>query len=339
MAENQDLMELHRRWPIADAHADSLMWNRDLHRASGRGHVDFPRLEAAGVKLQCFTIVTRGLPLVDGFSWFARWAGWPREARGGPWARCCWQIERLEAACRASNGAVRITTQGSELDQHLAEGRLSAILGVEGAHALEGRVERVAELARRGVRFLSLTHLSNNELGGTSTPGHRNRPLSALGGAVLEAMAAARLTLDLAHAAPAMVPRLLEYPGPVFCSHAGLAAVHPHWRNLDDATLRAVADRGGVVGVIFAPRFLGGRTLGHLVRHVRHGLDVMGEEGVALGSDFDGMVPLPQGMRDVRDLPLVTQALLDSGLAPSVVERVMGANLTRFIRRALSTAP
>ena len=62
-----DVKELHRRWCIADGHADSLMWNRDLLERSQEGHVDFPRLREAGVKLQCFTLVTRGLPFIGGF--------------------------------------------------------------------------------------------------------------------------------------------------------------------------------------------------------------------------------------------------------------------------------
>src|SRR4029079_1906754 len=81
------------------------------------------------------------------------------------------------------------TTTGRELEENLARGRLSAVLGIEGAHAIEGQVERVAELYQRGVRFMGLTHLSNNEAGGSSFPLMGNRPLSPLGQAVLEEMA------------------------------------------------------------------------------------------------------------------------------------------------------
>ena len=68
MAEPVDIGELHRRVAVADGHADSLMWNRDLNCASEQGHVDFPRLKEAGVKIQCFTVVTRGLPVLHGVS-------------------------------------------------------------------------------------------------------------------------------------------------------------------------------------------------------------------------------------------------------------------------------
>ena len=79
-----------------------------------------------------------------------------------------------------------------------AEERLSAVLGVEGGHAIEGRVDRLAELHQRGVRFMGLTHLSNNELGGSSSPLQGNRGLTPLGQEVLEAMVAAGMTVDTA---------------------------------------------------------------------------------------------------------------------------------------------
>jgi membrane dipeptidase len=110
---------------------------------------------------------------------------------------------------------------------------------------------------------------------------------------------------------------------------------HPLWRNLSDETCRAIADKGGVVGIIFAPQYLGGRSFQHVVRHIEHALQVMGEDGVALGSDFDGMVPLPTGMRDVRDLPKLTAAMLEAGMPVRVVEKVLGHNFRRFFGEVL----
>ncbi len=332
-----DLDELHRRVPIADGHADTLMWGRDLNEASEKGHVDFPRLRQAGVKIQAFTVVTRGLPVIGGFPLLMAKEKWPKAARQSEWTRCLHQLDKLDLACANSKGTAAKTNSGDALTKNLEEGRLSAILGIEGAHAIEGDVNRVKLLAERGVRFMSLTHLANNELGGTTTPLMGNRPLTPLGRQVLDAMAAQNMVIDVAHASHAMLPDLLAHPGiRPFCSHAGIDGATPHWRNLSDATLRAIAEKGGVVGVIFAPAFLGGKSLADLARHVVHALKVMGEDGVALGSDFDGLIPLPQGMRDVRDLRLVTQALLDASLPVRVVEKVMGHNFRRFWAEVLS---
>jgi membrane dipeptidase len=323
------------RFPLADGHADSLLWNRDLTLRHRRGHVDFPRLLEAGVRIQCFTVVTRGYPVLDGVGALGAVRGWPRAARRGPWARCQFQLDRMETFCAASAGAAAIAGTRADLEGNLAAGRLSAVLGIEGAQALEGRAERVRELRRRGVSFMSLTHLANNALGGSSSPLMRNRPLTALGRTVLDEMAAARMAVDLAHASPRTAADVLAYGGPrPFCSHAGVAGATPSWRNLDDATLREIANRGGVVGIIFATIYLGGRRLEDVVRHVEHALDVAGEDAVAFGSDFDGLVPLPRGMRDVTDLPRLVEAL-SRRLPASVVEKVAFSNWRRFLAEAL----
>lgn len=337
MTESVDVAELHRRVAVADAHADSLMWNRDLNRASESGHVDFPRLKEAGVKIQCLTVVTRGLPVIDGFSLFALRQGWPRQARADEWSRCCFQLDRLDAFCSASKGSASIAATGAQLESNLASGCISVISGIEGAHALGGKPERVTELYQRGVRFMSLGHLSNNELGGTCTPFFGDRPLTAFGRVILDAMSEAGMLLDVAHASPAMLPQLLAHPKAVpFCSHTGLQSATAHWRNLPDEICRGIADKGGVLGVIFAPQFLGGRSLEHLALHIERAVQVMGEDAVGLGSDFDGMVGLPRGMHDVRDLPKVTAALIDRGMSVRVVEKVLGENFRLFFSRNLS---
>lgn len=336
MSEPVDIAALHRRVPIADGHADSLMWNRDLNCASDDGHVDFPRLREAGVKIQCFTVVTRGFPVIDGFKLFAMKQKWPSHARDGEWHRCTFQLDRLAAFCRESKGLASIASTAAQLEANLQSERLSAVIGIEGGHALQGQVERVKVLHERGVRFMSLTHLSNNELGGTSTPLSGNKPLTAFGRDVLEQMGEVGMLLDVAHASPAMLPELLAHPkARPFCSHAGVQGAHPLWRNLSDETCRTLADKGGVVGIIFAPQYLGGRTFQHVVRHIEHAVKVMGEDGVALGSDFDGMVPLPTGMRDVRDLPRLTAAMLEAGMPVRVVEKVLGQNFRRFFGETL----
>jgi membrane dipeptidase len=325
------------RVPLADGHADSLMWNRDLTVRGRKGHLDFPRLRDADVRLQCFTVVTRGYPVVDGIGAFGALRGWPAEARRGPWARCVFQLDRMRDLCARSGGAVRVTTTAAALTENLAEGRVSAVLGVEGAQALEGRPERVAELAARGVRFMSLTHLGNNELGGTSSPLQGDRPLSALGREVTAAMVAAGMSIDLAHASPRTIRDLAAHrDARLLCSHTGVRGAQRSWRNLGDAELRLVADRGGVVGIIFGTIYLGGRRLEDVVRHVEHALDVAGEDAVAFGSDFDGMVPLPRGMRDVTDVPKLVDTLAQRRPA-SVVEKVAFGNWRRFFGETLGS--
>ncbi len=286
---------------MADAHADALLWNRDLRVRQRRGHVDFVRLAEAGVRLQVFTVVSRGFPFIGGFPAFALAHGWPLAAVRSPWTRTLFQLDRLAEAC--ASGAAVLARTPAMLDGAERDRKLACVLGVEGGQAIEGRVERVAELARRGVAFMGLTHLVPNELGGSSFPFRRRLGLTLLGAQVLEAMASQGLAVDVAHASPRLLAALLgQEQARIFCSHTGVAALGPRWRNLDDAALRRIADRGGVIGIIFGTPYLGDRRLDAVADHIEHAVRVAGEEAVCLGSDFDGLVPLPVGMRDVTDL-------------------------------------
>jgi membrane dipeptidase len=321
---------LHRAAYVADAHADALLWNRDLRTRQRRGHVDFVRLGEAGVRLQVFTVVSRGFPFIGGFPAFALAHGWPLEAVRSPWTRTLFQIDRLTRACEGG-GAVLARAPGD-----LESGGLACVLGIEGGHAIEGRVERVGELARRGVAFMGLTHLVPNELGGSSFPFRGRRGLTPLGERVLDAMAEHGLAVDVAHASRRLLGALLEQErARIFCSHTGVAALGPRWRNLEDEALRRIADRGGVVGIIFGTPYLGSRRLEAVADHLEHAIRVAGEEAVCLGSDFDGLVPLPSGMRDVTDLWKLTAILLRRGHPRARIERVLGLNLRRFLGEVL----
>jgi membrane dipeptidase len=325
---------LHQSAYVADAHADSLLWNRDLGRRQRSGHLDFVRLAEAGVRLQVFTIVTQGFPFVGGFGLFAALRGWPRSAARSPWTRALWQMERLKDFCAA--GSARLATDPESLAAAASQGQLACVLGIEGAHALEGQIDRVEELARRGVAFLGLTHLAPNALGGSSFPLRGRRGLTPLGAQVVAAMGSLGLAVDVAHASPRLLQALLEQrEARIFCSHTGVAALGPAWRNLDDRALRGIAERGGVIGILFGTPYLGSRRLDAVVAHIEHALSVAGEESVCLGSDFDGFVPLPRGMHDVTDLWKVTALLLARGHPRPTVERILGGNLRRFLGEVL----
>ncbi len=338
MVEEALVEEVHRAAYVADAHADSLMWNRDLTARSERGEVDFPRLREGGVKLQGFPLVTRGFPVVGGFPLFGRLKGWPSAALADERSRADWQIDQLERFCARAPQQASIARSAGDLAHNEQAGRLSAVLGIEGAHALCGDAGNVAHFHRRGVRFMGLTHLMHNETGGACFPLARKGGLSPYGREVVAEMRRLGMAVDLAHASRALAEDVLAAGAAVFDSHTGVASAHASFRNQPDDVLRAIAARGGVVCVIFAAEYLGGRTMEHLARHLLRALEVAGEDHVGLGSDFDGMVHLPRPMRDARDLPLITRALLERGVDRTVVAKVLGGNLRRFFEQSFDGA-
>jgi membrane dipeptidase len=118
---------------------------------------------------------------------------------------------------------------------------------------------------------------------------------------------------------------------PAMVSHTGVTGVHPHWRNIDDEQLRAVAQNGGCVGIIFARRFLGSASIEAVVEHLLHVMNVAGEDAPALGSDFDGFVVPPEGLEDVAALPNLTVALSRRAVVPRVIEKILGGNVLRVL--------
>jgi membrane dipeptidase len=114
-------------------------------------------------------------------------------------------------------------------------------------------------------------------------------------------------------------------------SHTGVLGVHEHWRNIDDEQIRAVANRGGCIGIIFARNYLGGKSIDCVVDHILHVIDVAGEDLPALGSDFDGFVVPPEGLEDIAAMPNLTVALSRRGVTPRVLEKILGGNVLRVL--------
>jgi membrane dipeptidase len=90
-----------------------------------------------------------------------------------------------------------------------------------------------------------------------------------------------------------------------------------------------MAERGGVVGVNFVPAFLGGASLAQVLEHVTYLVSLMGADGVALGSDFDGFTGRVNGLEDVSRIPALTAGLLDRGFEPETIRKILGGNALR----------
>jgi membrane dipeptidase len=316
---------LHDETTVFDLHADTpklmdkLGWDmarRHTRPAPWFGHLDLPRMREGGL----------------GAQFFGMWT-FPKPQRGSA-ASVHRQIDALDAACDKSPGELVRCLSRDDVAAARAAGRVAALAGIEGAHALEGDLANVAAFARRGVRYIGLLHFSRNELGFPAKGLGRDdaQGLTAFGHAVVEEMNRLGVIVDLAHInRRGFFDAIAATKTAPIVSHTGVAGVRAHWRNIDDEQIRAVGDRGGVIGVIFAPKFLGGDSLDAVCDHLVHIIKVGGEDVPALGSDYDGMVKPPRGLEDVADLPRLTAALLDRGLSRAAVKKLLGENALRVL--------
>ncbi|MBL8633568.1 MAG: membrane dipeptidase [Myxococcales bacterium] len=285
------------------------------------GHVDLPRLRAGNMAGLFFGIWTFPKPEV------------------GCLAEAHRQIDALEKAAQA--GAFRLCRTADDIVTARQQGQVAALCGIEGAHCLERGernqvvLERLLSLGRRGVRYLGLLHFSRNALGAPAMGWGQDASmgLTALGCEIVDACRDTGILIDLAHInRRGFFDAVARKPGPLLVSHTGVAGVTPHWRNIDDEQVRAVADSGGVIGVIFAPRFLGQDGLDGVVAHLQHLLSVAGPDAVALGSDWDGFIRPTKGLSSPTELPNLTEALLRAGLSAATIHKILGDNVLRLLR-------
>ena len=210
------------------------------------------------------------------------------------------QIDALDRQMAHKPGALRLVRTAAEIEQCKADGVMGALLGIEGAHALEGSLDNVATFARRGVRYIGFLHFSSNEAGYPAYGrGRRDTDgLTSWGFELVERCEAEGVLVDLAHINKrGFLDACSIARKPPIVSHTGVLGAFEHWRNIDDEQLRAVADKGGVVGVIFCPKFVGGDGLEPVVEHLKHIVDIVGEDAPALGSDWDGFIVPTQPLR------------------------------------------
>jgi membrane dipeptidase len=247
------------------------------------------------------------------------------------------QIDLLVDAISRRPSDLRLVRTARDVESCRHHGAIGALLSIEGAHALEGDLDCLTAFARRGVRSLGLVHFTANQAGYPAYgPGRRDDTgLTAWGFDLVKHCEAEGVLVDLAHInRRGFLDACAIAKKPPIVSHTGVLGAFDHWRNIDNDQLRAIARKGGVVGVIFYPRYLGGEGLERIVYHMRHILDVVGEDTPALGSDWDGFIVPTRELSDPRGLPRLTDALLDAGVNEAIVAKILRGNVLRVLSEA-----
>ncbi len=338
---------LHDALVIGDLHADPLLWKRDLTERGNRGQVDIPRLIEGNVALQVFTAVTKSpagqnydhneAEARDDITLLAIGQLWPLPTWSSLYERALHQARKLHRFQERAEGQLRIIRTEADLDA-LMERKLAGepvvggLLGLEGAHALEGDIGKLDGLVEAGYRLIALQHFFDNELGG-SLHGSGDQGLTAFGRAVVAATVDQGLILDVAHSSPQVVRDVLEMVDvPIVLSHGGIHRICPVKRNLPDDLMRQIAATGGVIGIGYWAEAVCDASPAGVAKAIASAIEVVGENHVALGSDFDGSVTTEF---DTSELAALTQAMLDQGLSPAQIRKVAGENMFRVIRARL----
>ncbi|MGO4715244.1 dipeptidase [Bradyrhizobium sp. 2TAF24] len=340
-------LALHQTLDVADLHADSLLWKRDLLVRSDRGHVDLPRLVEGHYALQVFSSVTKspkgqnydanggdtdtitGLVVTD---------LQPPRTWGSLRERSLWHAEKLRGFAEASDGRLRLITLPGDIDRLLADRRggatvVGAMLSIEGLQDLEGQIANLDILYAAGFRMAGLAHFFDNDVAG-SMHGLAKGGLTPLGRQVVRRMEALGMIVDVAHASHAAIADVLAMASrPVVSSHGGVQATCKVNRNLTDDEVRGIARTGGVIGIGYWSGAVCSTKPQDVARAIAHVRDLVGIDHVGLGSDFDGSTTTAF---DASQVVAVTQALLDAGFSEADIRKVMGGNVLRVLRAGLT---
>jgi membrane dipeptidase len=332
---------------VADLHCDALLWGRDLTQKSDFGHVDFPRMQEGNVALQVFTIVSKS-PKVqkmdlnrtnaqDIITFLNIAQGRPVSNWFSLMNRTLYQSNQLERFSDNFNEQFIFIKSKADLER-LIEARkenkkvIGGLLGIEGAHALEGKLENLEKAYEAGVRLIGPSHFFDNEMGG-SAHGESGEGLTEFGKQVIRRMNEMNMVIDLAHASPKMFDDVLDISEkPVMVSHTGIRAILNSPRNLSDEQIRKIAENGGIIGIAFFDRTVGEDEIKGIVSSMKRVKNLVGVEHVALGSDYDGSVAVPF---DITGLPLIVEALLNDGFTEDEIRAIMGENVKRFLLEIL----
>ena len=344
-----DALALHASLDIADLHADTLLWYRSLLERSDRGQVDLPRMIDGNVAVQMLTTVTKSpsgqnydsnsADAGDTITLLAMVQRWPLATRDSLFARATYQAERLHNFSSESDDLEVVTSQ-EELKQVLKarEGGshvVAGLLGTEGSHALDGDLANIQRLYDAGFRMMSLQHFFDNKLGG-SLHGESNAGLTDFGRQAVLEMDALGIMIDVSHSSPKVVDDVLNLiESPLIVSHTGFKGHCNRKRNISDALIARIAERGGLIGVGFWSEAVCGENVAAIADAIAYGIDTFGVGAVALGSDWDGAVTTPI---DAGDLAYLTSALIERGLTPEQIRAAMGGNTIRYLLEHLPQA-
>ena len=239
---------------------------------------------------------------------------------------------------------IGIAESADDVERLVDEGTLAAAIGIENGYVIGTDLALLDRYFELGARYMTLVHNGHNDIADSAQPNTElgdtqteHGGVSEFGAEVIRRMNELGIMVDISHASKAVALEAMELSAaPVIASHSSVRALTDHVRNLDDETLLALAEDGGVVQVVAYPGYIGSeepKTVGDLVDHIDYAVDLIGIEHVGISSDFGGGGGI-EGWNDATETPNVTAELVRRGYTASDIERLWSGNLLRVWREA-----
>jgi membrane dipeptidase len=333
-----DHQDIHRKATVVDTHCDTLkcllpeftrprdsMWEDrseiGMGVRSNLGHIDVPRLKTGDVDCQVFAISSER-----------------SRTPNHPLRTALEMIARYNHECSKIPDITPVTNFQEIVDANHV-GKVAAMLSIEGADVLEGRIEMLGIFHQLGVRMVGLVHSLRNILADGVTDRRTGGGLSEFGVQAVEELNRLGVIIDVSHINDEGFWDVIETTdSPIIASHSNSRTVCNHPRNMTDDMIKALADNGGVMGMNFAPMFVHPTqaTVHGVVDHIDHIVELVGPDHVGLGSDFDGILYTPIGLEDVTKMPNITKELVKREYSEDDIMKILGGNHLRLFREVIS---
>lgn len=323
---NNSLITIHHNAKLIDLHNDILevmIGEPSYHLGTlhTTHHTDIPRLQKGGVDVQFFSVWVSPTQYSDTFYY----------------DQSKIMINLLNSEISQNQNTIGLAKTPEETIQLNNTNKIAAVIGVEGGHSIENSIEKLAELYNDGMRYMTITW-NNSTSWAVSAQDSRSTTvgLSEFGKSVIRAMDSLGVIIDISHTGIKTIQDILQVStNPIIATHSGARALRNHYRNLYDNQIIAIANRGGVIGVVFYPPFLTTSTanIDTVIKHIDYIKNLVGIDYVAIGSDFDGIETTPIGLEDVSKFPALTLRLLERGYSQQDVEKILGGNFMRVFEQ------
>ena len=266
-------------------------------------------------------------------------------------------FRRVDHALRQlqmNSDKIALALNADDVERIHAQGKMAAVLDIEGSYDLDGDLGILRDLYRLGLRSaqLSAHNWNQNYADSCCSPAKWNG-LTTHGRDVIREMNRLGMVINVSHSSDDTVSQAIDVSdGPVVATHHGLRSINNIPRNMPDWLLKKLAAKGGIIGFQIGSEFNYPREFAYITAHQKKTFwdttsipdrvkgktiyevdQLVGDDHVAIGTDFDGGPTLARGMRDVRDLPMITEAMLRRGYSEERIDKFWGGNLLRVFRQ------
>ncbi len=343
---NKDVIDFHFKTFNVDLHNDLLihmfMKNISLSKGNPFTQCDMNRLQQGGTQALFFAIWVPDFFVKDQekYHFYKHYFEKFKQYKGKPFQLALDLIAKLKEEV-SKNDSIKIAMSSDDLINNFKHKTKSALMGMEGAHPLEGRIDRLKTIYDAGVRYIGITWSNSNAF--ADAAGYTEHGgLTPLGERLIKEMMKLGMLIDVSHLSDKAfydIIKITQSDYPLIASHSNPRKLLDHKRNLSDDMIKAIQKSNGVISVVYHSGFLTKNrraTIEDVLDHIDYLVGKTSINHVALGSDFDGFIKTPLGLENMSRLPNLTLGLYHRGYTFKDIEKILGTNFLRVFKRVES---